>query len=181
MGVWSDITGVNFNRNFTETYSEIVESLQNKTLVVTTIMVGYRIETLLCSDLHSRLSLCNITIFLALAYLRGEIIHCFSFFLFYPFQNFIIWSHLRKMIRNGSFIKSNYWIKGLSVCLNRLFNINISSPLRTACLKSPQRSWLVTMHLKVTPLIWYPKLPEFSVSSNSGDNWPRGSDCSTLI
>ena len=39
VGVWSDITGVNFNRNFTETYSEIVESLQNKTLVVTTIMV----------------------------------------------------------------------------------------------------------------------------------------------
>ena len=40
VGAWSDITGVNFNRNFTETYSEIVESLQNKTLVVTTIMVG---------------------------------------------------------------------------------------------------------------------------------------------
>ena len=31
--------GVNFTRNFTESYSEIVESLQNKTLVVTTIYV----------------------------------------------------------------------------------------------------------------------------------------------
>ena len=40
VGAWSDVTGVNFNRNFTETYSEIVESLQNKTLVVTTIMVS---------------------------------------------------------------------------------------------------------------------------------------------
>jgi hypothetical protein len=32
--------GVNFTRNFTETYTEIVESLQNKTLIVTTIRVG---------------------------------------------------------------------------------------------------------------------------------------------
>ena len=39
VGIWHDITGINFFRNFTETYSEIVESLQNKTLVVTTIMV----------------------------------------------------------------------------------------------------------------------------------------------
>ena len=30
---------MNMSRNFTETYTEIVESLQNKTLVVTTIMV----------------------------------------------------------------------------------------------------------------------------------------------
>ena len=29
---------MNFTRNFTESYSEIVESLQNKTLIVTTIM-----------------------------------------------------------------------------------------------------------------------------------------------
>ena len=40
VGIWHDVTGINFFRNFTETYSEIVESLQNKTLVVTTIMVS---------------------------------------------------------------------------------------------------------------------------------------------
>ena len=34
-----ETTGVNLTRNFTESYSEIVESLQNKTLVVTTIYV----------------------------------------------------------------------------------------------------------------------------------------------
>ena len=39
VGVWNEKTGVNFTRNFTESYSEIVESLQNKTLVVTTIYV----------------------------------------------------------------------------------------------------------------------------------------------
>ncbi len=41
VGTWSLEHGVNFTRNFTETYSEIVESLQNKTLVVTTIRVSY--------------------------------------------------------------------------------------------------------------------------------------------
>ena len=30
---------MNMSRNFSETYTEIVESLQNKTLVITTIMV----------------------------------------------------------------------------------------------------------------------------------------------
>ena len=40
VGTWTEIGGVNFTRNFTETYSEIVESLQNKTLIVTTIMVS---------------------------------------------------------------------------------------------------------------------------------------------
>ena len=33
-----------FPRNFTETYTEIVESLQNKTLIVTTIMVFFILE-----------------------------------------------------------------------------------------------------------------------------------------
>ena len=84
-----------------------------------------------------------------------------------------------------------YWIKR-SFCLSEYIIIDwltgwfdlpfsIFSPLRTACLKSPPRSWLVTMHLKATPLIWYPKLPEFSVSVHSGDNWPSWSDCSSLI
>lgn len=40
VGIWQENKGVNFTRNFTESYSEIVESLQNKTLVVTTIYVS---------------------------------------------------------------------------------------------------------------------------------------------
>ena len=39
VGTWHDQYGIKFVRNFTSTYSEIVESLQNKTLVVTTIVV----------------------------------------------------------------------------------------------------------------------------------------------
>ena len=38
VGSWTEHQGLNFTRNFTESYSEIVESLQNKTLIVTTIM-----------------------------------------------------------------------------------------------------------------------------------------------
>lgn len=37
VGYWAEEVGVNFTRNFTESYTEIVESLQNKTLIVTTI------------------------------------------------------------------------------------------------------------------------------------------------
>ena len=40
VGIWQENQGVNFTRNFTESYSEIVESLQNKTLIVTTIYVS---------------------------------------------------------------------------------------------------------------------------------------------
>ena len=39
VGEWNEKSGVNFTRNFTESYTEIVESLQNKTLVVTTVFV----------------------------------------------------------------------------------------------------------------------------------------------
>ena len=45
VGSWHDRFGIKFSRNFTESYSEIVESLQNKTLVVTTIMVSERKNT----------------------------------------------------------------------------------------------------------------------------------------
>ncbi|XP_071746528.1 glutamate receptor ionotropic, kainate 2 isoform X2 [Lepeophtheirus salmonis] len=38
VGVWNKETGANFTRNFTEAYSEIVESLHNKTLIITTIL-----------------------------------------------------------------------------------------------------------------------------------------------
>ena len=44
VGHWRERTGVNMTRNFTETITEIVESLQNKTLVVTTIMVRSKWE-----------------------------------------------------------------------------------------------------------------------------------------
>ena len=44
VGVWMENMGVNFTRNFTENYNEIVDSLQNKTLVVTTIFVRYKID-----------------------------------------------------------------------------------------------------------------------------------------
>ena len=39
VGVWMEKTGCNFTRNFTEDYKEIEDSLQNKTLIVTTVFV----------------------------------------------------------------------------------------------------------------------------------------------
>ena len=36
--MWCQPTGANFTRNYTESYTNLVESLHNKTLVVTTIM-----------------------------------------------------------------------------------------------------------------------------------------------
>ena len=42
VGAWTEKGGMNFTRNFTESYSEIVESLQNKTLIVTTIKVMWK-------------------------------------------------------------------------------------------------------------------------------------------
>ena len=45
VGYWMESMGVNFTRNFTESYNEIVDSLQNKTLVVTTIYVRLLADT----------------------------------------------------------------------------------------------------------------------------------------
>ena len=42
VGSWSQESGANFTRNFTESYTEIVESLHNKTLKITTILVRIR-------------------------------------------------------------------------------------------------------------------------------------------
>ena len=39
VGSWSQADGINFTRNYTETYNEVVESLHNKTLKITTILV----------------------------------------------------------------------------------------------------------------------------------------------
>ncbi len=39
VGEWSHAIGTNYTRNHTETYTEFIESLHNRTLVVTTILV----------------------------------------------------------------------------------------------------------------------------------------------
>ncbi len=44
VGVWHEQHGISFARNFTESLQEIVESLQNKTLVVTTIRVSWEYD-----------------------------------------------------------------------------------------------------------------------------------------
>ena len=43
VGSWSQADGINFTRNYTETYNEVVESLHNKTLKITTILVRTKI------------------------------------------------------------------------------------------------------------------------------------------
>ena len=44
VGAWNDIYGVNMSRNVDDTFMENEESIQNKTLVVTTIKVSISIE-----------------------------------------------------------------------------------------------------------------------------------------
>lgn len=39
IGTWNSTEGVNFTRSYGEVYTQIVEILQNKTFVVTTILV----------------------------------------------------------------------------------------------------------------------------------------------
>jgi glutamate receptor, ionotropic, invertebrate len=41
IGTWNSTQGVNFTRTFGETYTQIVESLHNKTLVVSLILVKH--------------------------------------------------------------------------------------------------------------------------------------------
>jgi len=60
VGVWKDGVGINFTRNYTESYSEIVESLQNKTLVVTTIYVSLRhVQCIMYTPIEQDLSRCS--------------------------------------------------------------------------------------------------------------------------
>ena len=40
VGRWDPSNGANFTRNYTKTSNEVVESLHNKTLIVSTILVG---------------------------------------------------------------------------------------------------------------------------------------------
>jgi ionotropic glutamate receptor len=44
VGTWSREAGANFTRNYTEAYSEIIDSLHNKTLVITTIFVSTKMR-----------------------------------------------------------------------------------------------------------------------------------------
>ena len=48
VGAWDPINGANFSYNFTEITTGIVQSLHNKTLIVSTILVRQKYETFLC-------------------------------------------------------------------------------------------------------------------------------------
>ena len=39
VGTWNTLTGTNYTRNYTEAYSDVIESLGNRTLTITTIRV----------------------------------------------------------------------------------------------------------------------------------------------
>ena len=41
VGTWDPSNGANFTRNYSKTTTEVVESLQNKTLIVSTILVSH--------------------------------------------------------------------------------------------------------------------------------------------
>jgi ionotropic glutamate receptor len=43
IGTWNSTEGVNFTRTYGEAYTQIVEIIQNKTFVVTTILVSAKI------------------------------------------------------------------------------------------------------------------------------------------
>ena len=45
VGAWDPINGANFSYNFTEITTGIVESLHNKTLIVSTILVRQKYDT----------------------------------------------------------------------------------------------------------------------------------------
>lgn len=47
IGTWNSTSGVNFTRTYGEEYTQIVESLHNKTMIVTTILVGCLMLTFL--------------------------------------------------------------------------------------------------------------------------------------
>lgn len=40
IGTWNSTKGINFTRSYKEEYTQIVENLQNKTFIVTTILVS---------------------------------------------------------------------------------------------------------------------------------------------
>ena len=57
VGSWDPTNGANFSRNFTEITSGIVESLHNKTLIVSTILVRTHVDQNLLQFRHLRMIL----------------------------------------------------------------------------------------------------------------------------
>ena len=48
IGTWNSTEGINFTRGYSEVLTQIVESLQNRTFVVTTILVSQNINVSRC-------------------------------------------------------------------------------------------------------------------------------------
>lgn len=44
IGTWNSTEGVNFTKSYGEAYAQVVESLHNKTFVVTVILVSMNLE-----------------------------------------------------------------------------------------------------------------------------------------
>lgn len=55
IGTWNSTEGVNFTRTYGEVYTQIVESLQNKTFIVTTILVS-TLQLLISCSISSLIS-----------------------------------------------------------------------------------------------------------------------------
>lgn len=55
IGTWNSTEGVNFTRTYGEVYTQIVESLQNKTFIVTTILVS-TLQLLISCSMSSLIS-----------------------------------------------------------------------------------------------------------------------------
>lgn len=55
IGTWNSTKGINFTRSYREEYTQIVENLQNKTFIVTTILVSsLRKMSTVPADFHER-------------------------------------------------------------------------------------------------------------------------------
>lgn len=65
IGTWNSTEGVNFTRTYGEVYTQIVEILQNKTFVVTTILVSLRLRYSINSQ-NNCVNLTNISLILNL-------------------------------------------------------------------------------------------------------------------
>ena len=59
VGSWDPTNGANFTRNYSKTTTEVVESLHNKTLIVSTILVSTNLLTGQRETCHSASPLCR--------------------------------------------------------------------------------------------------------------------------
>lgn len=66
IGTWNSTEGVNFTRTYREVYTQIVESLQNKTFIVTTILVSINLQQ--CSQviISMKVGLVNKEVFITM-------------------------------------------------------------------------------------------------------------------